>query len=59
MLRRRRGRDAWASRHGSTLRARQASPEPPRVINLFDADAFGTNAATVGYLPSAGIEVAP
>jgi hypothetical protein len=29
------------------------------VIDLFDADAIGTNAATVGYLPSAGIEVAP
>jgi hypothetical protein len=29
------------------------------VIELFDADAFGTNAATVSYLPSAGIDVAP
>jgi hypothetical protein len=31
----------------------------PRVIDLFDADAFGTNPATVSYLPCAGIEGAP
>jgi hypothetical protein len=34
-------------------RGKPHHPERPRVIALFDADAFGTNAATVSYLPPA------